>query len=79
MPEQIIFIDNSSNNFLRKYIYQFEFVEYVTENPIQDMVLRHIIVIAKSIKRTISTIYLNADVYFKSDVINEMIDFMKKI
>ena len=80
MPEQeIIFIDNSPNDFLRKYIYQFEYVEYIHKKSNPGYGTAHNIAIKKSIKNNYKYhLVLNADVYFKSDVINEMIDFMEK-
>jgi len=80
LPKQeIIFIDNSPKDFLRKYIYQFDNVEYIHQKSNPGYGAAHNIAIKKSIKRNYEYhLVLNADVYFKSDVINEMINFMEK-
>ena len=77
-PEQkIIFIDNSPDKNLKKYLEHYEFTDYYHSKKNLGYGAGHNIAIRKSIKNGYKYhLVINADIYFETDVLNEMISYM---
>ncbi len=77
-PEQkIIFIDNSPDKNLKKFLEDYKFIDYFHSKKNIGYGAGHNIAIRKSIKHGFKYhLVINADIYFESDVLNEMISYM---
>lgn len=79
-PQQkIIFIDNSPDENLKKYLKHFQFIDYFHSKKNLGYGAGHNIAIRKSIKNGFKYhLVINADIYFESDVLSQMISYMNK-